>query len=148
MWEWLQLAQLEMQERVGAVQIWGLFLDEGLRYWNDQLLAEDQVHLTREECGCLETCRSDQNDFNWKWGVGGEKHAPSDCKARYYRQQQACHRQKNNSKRDTSDLQQKMTGKEIGNGTSSLNCQYASVKSESRKQSKSGFLTQRSKKRI
>lgn len=32
--------------------------------------------------------------------------------------------------RETSSDLQKMTGKEIGNGTFSLNCQYASVKSE------------------
>ena len=44
-----------------------------------------------------------------------------------------------------SDLQEKMTGKEIGTGASSLNCQYASVKTESRKKkSKLGFLTKRS----
>lgn len=64
MWGWLQPAQLEMQRRVEAVQI--CFLDDGLRYWNDRVLAKDGVHLTREECGCLETCRSDQDDFNWR----------------------------------------------------------------------------------
>lgn len=42
---------------------WG---DDGLRYWNDRLLAKDPMTLTREECGCLETCQSDQDDFNWK----------------------------------------------------------------------------------
>lgn len=51
-----------------AGNIWScadfFFLDDGLRYWNDRLLAKDPVHLTREECGCLETCRSDQDDFN------------------------------------------------------------------------------------
>lgn len=35
-------------------------------FLNDRLLAKDLVHLTREECVCLETCRSDQDDFNWK----------------------------------------------------------------------------------
>lgn len=59
-----------MQRRVEAVQI--CFLDDGLRYWNDRLLAKDGVHFTREECGCLETCRSDQDDCNW--GEGGHAH--------------------------------------------------------------------------
>lgn len=78
MWGWQQPAQLMMQGRVRAVQICFLlfffFLDDGLTRWNGRLLAKDQVHLTREECGCLETCGSDQDDFNWKWGRG-EKHA-------------------------------------------------------------------------
>lgn len=63
-----------MQGRVEAVQI--CVLDNGLRYWSDRLLARDRVHLTKEECGCLETCRPDQDDFNWKrWWEGGAKHA-------------------------------------------------------------------------
>lgn len=41
--------------------------------------------------------------------------------------------------RDTPSDLQKMTGKEIENGTFILNCQYASVKRESRKQSKLDF---------
>lgn len=122
------------------------FLDDGLRYWNDRLLAKDWVHLTREECGCLETCQSDQDDFNLKCWRGMWSMPISDCNTRYYRQQQACQWQKNNSEEILSDLQEKMTGKENGNGMSSLNCQYASVKSKSKKQSKLGFLTQRSKK--
>lgn len=42
-----------------------------------------------------------------------------------------------------SDLQEKMTGKEIGNGASSLNCQYASVKSESRKKKQIGIFNKK-----
>lgn len=71
-----------MQRRVEAVQI--CFLDDDLRYWNDRLLAKYRAHLTREECGCLETCRSDQDDFNWQGGL--ENMPMSDYKARYYRQ--------------------------------------------------------------
>lgn len=56
----------------------------------------------------------------------------SHCKDRYYRQQQACQGQKHNRK-TPCDFQEKMAEKEIGYGTSSLDCQYAS---ESRKQSK------------
>lgn len=42
-----------------------------------------------------------------------------------------------------SDLQEKMTGKEIGNGASSPNCQYASVKSESRKKKQIGIFNKK-----
>ena len=42
-----------------------------------------------------------------------------------------------------SDLQEKMTGKEIGNGASSFNCQYDSVKSESRKKKQIGIFNKK-----
>jgi hypothetical protein len=78
--------------------------------------------------------------------TGGRGDMPiSHCKARYYRQQQACQEQKNNRK-TPCDFREKMAEKEIGYGASSLDCQYASVKSESRKQSKLRLFSNTKKK--